>query len=71
MTRYHAIGIEVTGNFEQITKLDGLVALDARDRRFAFQIAFDKLVNDGLTEIVLVIEDIVGKATFSATRLAS
>ena len=64
MARRHAIGAEIMGDFEQVAEFDGLVAFHARDRRFALKIAFHETVDDGLFEIVFVIEDVMREAFF-------
>ena len=47
---------------QEIAELDRLVAIDARHRRLARDIARGKAVDDRLLEPALVIEDVVGNA---------
>jgi len=47
---------------EQVAKLDGTVALDARDGRFAGGVAFGEHVDHRLAEAVLIVQHIMRDA---------
>jgi hypothetical protein len=56
------LGAELARGREQVAKLDRLIALDARDRRFARDIALGEAVDHHLLEAALVIQHVVGNA---------
>src|SRR5262245_7170799 len=56
------LGAQLLRRLEQVAKLDRLVALDARDRCFAGEIAVCEAVDYGLLETILVVEHVVRNA---------
>ena len=61
MPRRHTIGLKVFGRLQQVLELDPLVAANARHRGRPAQIAVGELVDHGILEDVLVIQNVVGK----------
>ena len=55
-------GAKLARGFEQVAKLDRLVALDTRHWRFARDIAGGKTVDHQLLEAALVVEHVMGNA---------
>ena len=62
MACHQKLGIEVLGGLEQIVELDFVVARDARDRRFAGDVAFGERVDHLRREAGLVVEHVVRNA---------
>src|SRR5579883_1757383 len=56
------IGAEVARGRQEVAELDRLVAAHARDRCFAAQIGIGEIVDDGATEALLVIENVMRDA---------
>src|SRR5262249_45786227 len=62
MAGSHAIGSDPRGVFDEVMKLDVVVAQNARTRRFAPEIRVDERRDDGLFEILLEIKDVIRNA---------
>ena len=60
MAGHQRCGAELLGTRHEIGKLDGLIAADARHRRFAAQIAVGEIIDHRLPETRFEIEHIVG-----------
>src|SRR5262249_53145274 len=55
-------GAEIARGSEQVAELDGAVALDAGDRRFAMGVAVGEIVDHGLAEAAFVIQHVMRDA---------
>ena len=62
MTGGQRIGAEIAGRLEEIGKFDVLIAGDARDWRFAGDIALRETVDDFFAEAAFVVQHIMGDA---------
>jgi len=62
MARGHAIGIQFLGGLQQVFEFDAFVAPDAGHWCSTRQVTVGKFVDDGITEDVLVVEDIMRKS---------
>ncbi len=62
MTGRHDAGAEVAGRVEQVAELDRLVAVDARHRRLAGDVAVRETIDHRRLEAALVIEDVMRNA---------
>ncbi len=57
-----SIGAEIAGRLQEVGKLDGLVAGNARDRRLAADIARGERIDHGFAETCFIVEDIMRDA---------
>lgn len=60
----HAVGAEITGDFQEIVELDSLIAFYARDWGFTAQVRVSKIFDNALTEIGFVIQHVMRESAF-------